>query len=86
MVWMLYHNGIKINHYLSKLMLRNPYCEDLTCMEETIIHVMQYYKIAKQTWNGLLHSNKIDLFFTVTFVDWMEGNLSNIVPSYLAVV
>lgn len=53
-IWMIHHNGIKTNKYLSQLKLREQYCDDCTDDEETILHVIRNCIHAKPIWIQLL--------------------------------
>lgn len=49
-VYLMQHEGLKTNKYLSQLLLKDPYCEDYIGEEETIIHVMRDCPQAKRVW------------------------------------
>lgn len=64
LIWMAKHESLITNEWLSKRGLGQPYCDDCTDKNETVMHVLQDCNIARQAWTNLSYTHNIYLFFS----------------------
>lgn len=77
-LWRVYENGIKTNHYLNHLKLRDNLCSDCDVQVETTIQAaLRDCKVEKQFWIQLVSNASKQVFFQADIKKWLELNMNH---------